>query len=84
MTRKILYIFLKITINFEIDAWEVLGKTPGHTSTRAMRLLSDRALELRQSIHEEFDIVWNALVNIDIADRTITIQDNQKGKGAIV
>jgi len=56
-----------------MDALPV-GKT-----CRAVKLLDIRSFELKSDVHEVFDHVWKALVNVDIDNGSIAIYDNREG-----
>lgn len=45
-----------------------------------VRLLNGRAFSLRASIHEDFSAIWDALVNIDVDNGTLTIRNNLEGR----
>lgn len=45
-----------------------------------MKLLDLRAFELKSDVHEVFDHVWKALVQVDIEARRLAIHDTHNGK----
>ncbi|KAF4626360.1 hypothetical protein G7Y89_g11800 [Cudoniella acicularis] len=55
------------------DAWVNIAAIPSDTSVRAMRILDTRSFDLRAFIHEQFESVWNGLVQFDLDQRTLTV-----------
>jgi protein transport protein DSL1/ZW10 len=62
------------------DAWDVIYTVPANGRTRAIRLLDDRAFDLRASIHEDFNAVWDALVHVEVDTGCITIDNELEGE----
>ncbi len=48
-------------------------------SCRAIRLLDIRAFELKSDVHQVFDHVWNALVNVDVENQKVSISSIREG-----
>lgn len=65
------------------DAWDVIYTIPANGRTRAIRLLDDRAFDLRASIHENFNAVWDALVHVEVDTGCITINNELEGERSI-
>jgi hypothetical protein len=42
--------------------------------------MDGRAFALKASIHEDFNILWKALVNVDVDAGSITIQNSVAGE----
>ncbi|KAH9987482.1 hypothetical protein F4779DRAFT_638716 [Xylariaceae sp. FL0662B] len=55
------------------QSWTALDTIPVGKSCRAMKLLDLRAFELKSSIHDVFDYVWNSLVRVDVENSTVAV-----------
>ena len=59
------------------ESWAAIDNIPVGKSVRAMRLLDMRAFELKSDVHDVFDHVWRALVNVDVERGRVTIYDSR-------
>jgi centromere/kinetochore protein ZW10 len=57
-----------------------LDAIPVNKSCRALKLLDIRAFELKSGVHEVFDHVWNALIDVDIENKKVSIRTSREGK----
>jgi len=48
-----------------------------------MKLLDIRAFELKSSVHDVFDHVWNTLVHVDLDEGTLSIQESRESKSRV-
>jgi centromere/kinetochore protein ZW10 len=56
-----------------VAAWTAITDIPLEKTTRAMLLLDSKCFDLRRIIHDQFTHVWNALIKVDLDQRTIII-----------
>ena len=49
-----------------------------------MKLLNIRAFELKSSVHDVFDHVWNSLIQIDASTRRVAIFSSRQGEAMLV
>ncbi|KAL2257245.1 hypothetical protein VTK26DRAFT_443 [Humicola hyalothermophila] len=54
-------------------SWKELDMLSVNKSCRAVKLLDIRAFELKSDVHEVFDRVWNALVDVDVEKHRVSI-----------
>ncbi|KAK3900957.1 Centromere/kinetochore protein zw10 [Staphylotrichum tortipilum] len=59
-------------------SWTELDKISVSRSCRAIRLLDIRAFELKSDVHQVFDHVWNALINVDIKNQRVSISSTRE------
>lgn len=52
-----------------------VGKT-----CRVVKLLDIRAFELKSNVHEVFDRVWNALINVDVDVGRLSVSQTLEGE----
>lgn len=62
------------------ESWQALSAIPASKSTRVVRLLESRALELQTSIHEQFLHIWRALVHFDSDHGSLVINQTIEGE----
>ncbi|KAH9905055.1 Centromere/kinetochore Zw10-domain-containing protein [Xylariomycetidae sp. FL2044] len=61
-------------------SWAALDDIPVSKSCRVMKLLDLRAYELKSSVHDVFDHVWNRLLQVDKASATVTVFSQLEGE----
>ncbi|KAL2068605.1 hypothetical protein VTL71DRAFT_14942 [Oculimacula yallundae] len=61
-------------------AFDGLGLVPLEKTSRVMRLLDSRCFEIRASLHEQFNSLWKALINVDRESSTITFNPGIPGE----
>ncbi|KAF3771028.1 hypothetical protein M406DRAFT_247508 [Cryphonectria parasitica EP155] len=61
-------------------AWEALDTLPVGKGVRVVRLLDLRALELKNTVHEVFEHVWQGLVHVDMERRTVSVRETMEGE----
>ncbi|KAK3299240.1 uncharacterized protein B0H64DRAFT_415607 [Chaetomium fimeti] len=59
-------------------SWKQLDTVGVNRSCRAVKLLDIRAFELKSDVHDVFDHVWNALINIDVESRRVSISSSRE------
>ncbi|KAI1322540.1 hypothetical protein F5Y16DRAFT_386431 [Xylariaceae sp. FL0255] len=57
--------------------WAALDGIPVSNTCRVMKLLNIRAFELKSAVHDVFDHVWNALVQIDTSNCKLSIMESR-------
>ncbi|TVY34374.1 Centromere/kinetochore protein-like protein [Lachnellula occidentalis] len=60
-------------LNILGEAWETISEVSPDTTVRAMKILNQRCLTLRYAIHEQFEIIWKAMIVVNMDDGAITI-----------
>ncbi|KAH8664559.1 hypothetical protein BX600DRAFT_541146 [Xylariales sp. PMI_506] len=58
-------------------SWDALDKVPVTKSCRVMRILEMRTFELKSSVHDVFDHVWQSLVQIDTENKKVEIHESR-------
>lgn len=61
-------------------SWERLDALPIGKGVRVARLLDSRAFELKNTVHEVFEHVWKALVQVDVEAKTVLINQTRQGE----
>ncbi|KAI6089586.1 hypothetical protein F4821DRAFT_231361 [Hypoxylon rubiginosum] len=56
-------------------SWTALDAIPVSKSCRVMKLLDLRAFELKSTVHDAFDHVWDSLIRIDAETQKIVISE---------
>ncbi|TVY88933.1 Centromere/kinetochore protein-like protein [Lachnellula willkommii] len=59
--------------DYGTEAWETISEVSPDTTVRAMKILNQRCLTLKHAIYEQFEIIFKALVVVNMDDRAITI-----------
>ncbi|KAI0119293.1 hypothetical protein F4814DRAFT_411447 [Daldinia grandis] len=61
-------------------SWSGLDVIPVGKSCRVMKLLDMRAFELKSTIHDVFDRVWDSLIQVDQTNRKIAVFQSHEGE----
>lgn len=62
-----------------VGSWTALDAIPVSKSCRVMKLLDLRAFELKSTVHDAFDHVWDSLIRIDAETQKIVISETLEG-----
>ncbi|KAI0201066.1 hypothetical protein F4808DRAFT_137780 [Astrocystis sublimbata] len=60
------------------ESWTALDKVPVSKSCRVMKLLDIRAFELKSTVHDVLDHVWNSLVQIDVPNGQLIVAKSRE------
>ncbi|PMD34525.1 centromere/kinetochore protein-like protein zw10 [Hyaloscypha variabilis F] len=67
---------------FKLEAaWTAISHLPLEKTVRAVRILDSKCFDQHRHIYEQFTNVWNGLVNVDLKQRSITINKNSPDQG---
>lgn len=61
-------------------SWEALDALPMGRSVRPVKLLDLRTFELKNTVHQVLDHVWQTLVHVDLEKKSITIAETKEGE----
>ncbi|KAH6636874.1 hypothetical protein F5144DRAFT_199080 [Chaetomium tenue] len=59
-------------------SWKQLDVVGVNRTCRAVKLLDIRAFELKSDVHDVFDHVWNALINVDAESQRVSISSSRE------
>ena len=62
-----------LNADFGTEAWATISEVPTDTTVRAMKILDQRCFTLRSAMHEQFEVIWKALIVVNMDDGVITI-----------
>lgn len=69
------HLIRRILLTKFIEARVMILDIPTQKSVTAVKLLQQRWIRLKSSVHEQFVHVWNALVHFDVEERALTIHN---------
>lgn len=61
-----------------------INQLPYAETTKVAEMLRDRARSLIHNLHENISSIWDKLVSIDSDARTVTIQQELKGRDTLL